>query len=778
MTALMLLLYTGSMSQPRNRLDWLSLTTVLIIIWTAVWRLQATRWTDFLDLMNYTALLGLVVGAALGYSRFSSQKVAILGTGYSVMVILWRLTLTVRGDINFRESILQVVDRLGKAFNILLTGEPVYDTILFLFSMSFIYWLSALVSGYRLVRYRNPWLGILFVGITMMVTDLNSPFTPFRFRYAGLFVLAVVFLVVRVYFVQNRTHWDDENIPVDYETGSTLGRWALVSAIVLLVIAWYLPQFVNVINPDDKDQQRAAQTWSDLRDRFYHVVAGLRSQTAFVNDLSGNRLELGTGTKLGDETVFTVDSTIRQPRGFRYYWRARTFDTYNNGRWLSTIEDIGLVKPETWPLDTQRYSAQVRVVLKYNLTIPAVRSLFSPGQPVRVNRPARIIAEQAENEQFEVSALLAEPSLSAGETYELTAAVSAPTIRQLQQAGENYPQWILDRYLAVPDDMSERVIELAEKTTRIEKNPYDKVAAITNYLRNSIEYAEQITAPPEDGDVLEWFLFDYRRGYCNYYATAEVLMLRSLGIPARLAIGYAQGFINEEGLYTVRLKDSHAWPEVFFPAYGWVPFEPTVSQEPLELLSGDEALLPLPSLTENSGESRNDADEDPNLDEEVDLGEGEAGPTRFPLAGAIAAGGLAVSAGLGWYLWKHRFFARFSLPVVLVQYMDQRGTAAPNWVKEWADYSRLCPMEKIFRGIDALCSLLKLDIDPGATRKERTRRLMDEYPEAVPSLSVLLDEYHRDRYSPNQGNVKLALKSMIRTWWVIYRTKIKNLLGV
>ncbi len=766
------------MTQTRNRIDWLALLTLLLVIWCAVWRLQATRWTDFLDLMNYTALLGLVIGAALGYSYFSSGKVALLGVGYTVLVLLWRLTLIVRGDLPLREGILQVVGRLGKAFDILFTGEPVYDTILFLFSMSLIYWLAALVGGYRLVRYRNPWIGVLAVGIAMMVTDLNSPFTPYRFRYAGLFVLAVVFLVVRVYFIENRSNWDDQKIPVDYETGSTLGRWALVSAVIVLVVAWYLPHAINVIHPNASDQQRAVQTWAELRDRFYHAVAGLRSQTAFVNDLSGNKLELGTGTKLGDEILFTVDSSIRQPRGFRYYWRARTFDVYSNSGWQSTMADIGLVKPEAWPLDIERYAGQVRVSLRYNLTIPAVRSLFVPGQPVRVSRPARIIAEEGTTERFEVSALLAEPSLSAGETYEITAAVSSPTIRQLRQAGSEYPQWVLDRYLQLPQGMSERVAALAERVAGQELTAYDQTAAITRYLRDSIEYAEEISSPPEDSDVLEWFLFDYRRGYCNYYATAEVIMLRSLGVPARLAVGYAQGYLSEEGLFTVQLKDSHAWPEVFFPGYGWVPFEPTVSQDPYDLLTGDEQLSTLPSLPDNAAESRSDADEDPNIDEEVDLGEGDAGRGNLPIVVAVSAAGLAAVAGVGWYLWKFNLLAGFSLPVRVVKYLDRRGSTAPNWVQGWANYSALSPMDKVFKGIDVLCSFLKLDIEPGATRRERAGRLMTDFPETVPWLSILVEEYHRDRYSPRNGDVRLAWKAMFKTWWVVYRTKIRNILGV
>ena len=99
----------------------------------------------------------------------------------------------------------------------------------------------------------------------------------------------------------------------------------------------------------------------------------------------------------------------------------------------------------------------------------------------------------------------------------------------------------------------------------------------------------QTTLPkvPDDVDPVEWFLFDNKAGFCNYFASSDVLMLRSLGIPARLAAGYAQGEWNKDtGAYTVLSGDYHAWPEVFFPGIGWIPFEPTAAQPALQYPEG------------------------------------------------------------------------------------------------------------------------------------------------------------------------------------------------
>jgi hypothetical protein len=133
-------------------------------------------------------------------------------------------------------------------------------------------------------------------------------------------------------------------------------------------------------------------------------------------------------------------------------------------------------------------------------------------------------------------------------------------------------------------DFSPRFADLAQMLIENLTTPYEKTVAITNYLRSELEYVDRMPLAPIDRDPIEWALFDQKQGFCNYYASAEVLMLRSLGIPARLAVGYAHGERESNSgriQYTVRLRDAHAWPEVYFPGIGWVEFEPTANQDPL-----------------------------------------------------------------------------------------------------------------------------------------------------------------------------------------------------
>jgi hypothetical protein len=148
----------------------------------------------------------------------------------------------------------------------------------------------------------------------------------------------------------------------------------------------------------------------------------------------------------------------------------------------------------------------------------------------------------------------------------------------LRQASTNYSNWITSRYLQLPDTITPETVALAEELTAGLDNPFDKAIAIRDYLRNNIEYNDQIEATPEGMDSVHYTLFVLREGYCNYYASAMSVMLRLLGVPARIVSGYAQGDYDEETQsYRVRASNAHTWVEVFFPNYGWIQFEPTAA---------------------------------------------------------------------------------------------------------------------------------------------------------------------------------------------------------
>lgn len=138
--------------------------------------------------------------------------------------------------------------------------------------------------------------------------------------------------------------------------------------------------------------------------------------------------------------------------------------------------------------------------------------------------------------------------------------------------------------LQLPDSLPDRVRELAHELTDGLTSEYEKVRAIENYLKEDGGYRYsllEVENTPDGGDYVDHFLFESRIGYCNNFSSAMTVLLREVGIPARWTKGFTPGsqFIDENGesFFEVSNANAHSWVEVFFPSYGWVPFEPSPS---------------------------------------------------------------------------------------------------------------------------------------------------------------------------------------------------------
>lgn len=132
------------------------------------------------------------------------------------------------------------------------------------------------------------------------------------------------------------------------------------------------------------------------------------------------------------------------------------------------------------------------------------------------------------------------------------------------------------RYLQLPKELPQRVIKLSSEITSAADNDYDRVKAIESYLSTNYKYTLEPGNIPQNRDFVDYFLFDSKQGYCTYYASAMTVIVRSIGIPARYVEGYKLPSKPVSGKsYEVTNKEAHAWVEVYFEGFGWIPFEPT-----------------------------------------------------------------------------------------------------------------------------------------------------------------------------------------------------------
>ena len=210
----------------------------------------------------------------------------------------------------------------------------------------------------------------------------------------------------------------------------------------------------------------------------------------------------------------------------------------------------------------------------------------------------------------------------AGEAYDMRSFVSEASDEELREAGDEYEGFIRDHYLQLPSSLPQRVRDLAQDLTAEAETPVDKALAIERYLRSDVfTYSQDIDRPPSNGDGVDWFLFDTKTGYSDYFGSAMTVMLRAVGVPARMAAGYAPGEVDPETRrWIVRDADSHGWTQVYFPGHGWIDFEPTPAWETLTRGTGEDSEDGLGSGAAPQGGSLGDPEDNCGQPEEDLLG--------------------------------------------------------------------------------------------------------------------------------------------------------------
>ncbi|WP_344955540.1 DUF3488 and transglutaminase-like domain-containing protein [Actinomadura miaoliensis] len=164
-----------------------------------------------------------------------------------------------------------------------------------------------------------------------------------------------------------------------------------------------------------------------------------------------------------------------------------------------------------------------------------------------------------------------------GRSYTVTSTRARPTASQLRVAGRT-PTDLYNRYTFVPDRIPREVRRLAHEVTAGAATAYDQAVMLQRWFTQNGGFQYDLTAqPPQRGSDLVDFLINNKRGYCEQFAASMALLARVLGIPARVAMGYTPGTQVTPGVWEVRTRDAHAWPELYFEGAGWVRFEPTPS---------------------------------------------------------------------------------------------------------------------------------------------------------------------------------------------------------
>jgi transglutaminase-like putative cysteine protease len=347
----------------------------------------------------------------------------------------------------------------------------------------------------------------------------------------------------------------------------TAAAWVLVATVVASTFP---------INWEPVDLGRIA-------DRINEAFPALRHMRGAGSDLTGGRFNLKmTGltaslTELGGRAL--IDDTLvfhmvtDDPLLGTAYLRGNTATVYTGRGWSGTRAQATPFPPSgAFPTVYSSQVPRTYVTIRIEPLVPIGASVFTMMEPARVDGLKSLYLDTDGN-------VWSDKVLTRNQPYTVDIRwirYNRSQIRALSLA----PGPASQPYLQLPETVPDRVRSLANQITWRELTPIDKALAIERFLQQ-IPYTLSVPATPRDRDLVDYFLFDLGKGYCVYHATAMVVMLRLLGIPARWVQGYAippngeQKVRDGKPVYLVRNSQAHAWVEAYFPGYGWVTFEPS-----------------------------------------------------------------------------------------------------------------------------------------------------------------------------------------------------------
>jgi transglutaminase-like putative cysteine protease len=272
------------------------------------------------------------------------------------------------------------------------------------------------------------------------------------------------------------------------------------------------------------------------------------------------RISIQGSIELSPEVRFSVRSNEGD------YWRVGAYDRFTGSDWVQTGS-------------AREYPGQLAGPPGRSRTITQNYEVQSPLNVMPAAwRPVSVSGDEDDEVMVtDMAGFTPEDTLEPGDSYRVTSRQPVATTQELRAAGTDYPDPIEERYTQLPASTPDRVERRTNRIAANADNPYDTARVIERWLENNREYSLDVDRP--EGNVADAFLFEMDAGYCTYYATTMVTMLRTQGIPARMAVGYTPGERVAEDRWVVRGLNAHAWVEVYFEEYGWIRFDPTPASD-------------------------------------------------------------------------------------------------------------------------------------------------------------------------------------------------------
>lgn len=794
---------------------WATVLLLALNLMVVVWSVEQADWVPTPNLVSLI-LLAMLVGLFLARLPLWGVLVLPLGLLIGLGVIVAQIT-AFRAEGMELANAAELWQRLYLWYDAARTGSINIDREPFAFGLMVATWLAGYLAAWVFFRHRNFW-GVFILGGAGLLSNLT--YLPAEGSiYLGIYLFTALLLVARVQAVRRLREWrrlgfqSDSHLPILSISDSVL------MAFAVLLIAFLLLPTGSFWQPAHNVYEYMRSPLVRFEDDFNRLFAGLPARRPLPYRIWGDVMAFqgtinptttpvlqvdspvalywkarsyGTYTPKGwvsDDTVLqSTDWTPRHAAPQPYAQRFEvthsvtlnypTRNLFAGGQVLAVNREVQIETYDS-PQYALDFTGPPAVTAAPRLNIAALhleRELRQTGRAASRARLAAavpagfqladvrrqggqvqgiILAETLPEQPDTLSLRSAGREFKRGETYAVTASVSQAEPEDLRLAGLDYPTWALAKYTQLPPELPQRVRDLGAELTAGAETPYDKAKAVEAYLK-TLPYSLTMNPPPYNSDGVDHFLFNERRGYSEYFASAMTVLLRTQGIPARMVTGYTVGQqVPDEDIYIVADSNSHGWVEVFFPGYGWIGFEPTpgasipmaappvIEDKPLDfVLPAEDLDVPL-------------CDDDEELDdcEEEFLLEPTASPEQenllvqwarqyLPWLGGVLAAA-AIIAALGWLFWR-----RYLTP-----------SADPSTV---------------FRRLAFLGRLNAVGPAAWQTPYQYMRRLQGELPAHREPLSIIVNSYVRHRYGGKETSPEQA-ESLTRAWLQVRRPLLFHL---
>ena len=711
----------------RFRGGWFALPIYLVVISMYPLSLQHADWVEISEQFWWIALAGVLVGTLMGNGRMRFPRAILTGSSIGMLAVTLTTTFASTSGATFRDKITHLAILVNNWITQVLAGEAASDPTVFVLFLGASVWCATFVGSFILARNGRVWDAVIFNGACLVI-NVSVALTNL---YPDLivFTLAVLVLLVRIHIVNLQERWTKQNIVPSGEMDWRLLRGGLTWTTVLVIMALVTPRVgaAEVLNG----------AWSTFEGPYHSVEAEWQRFFAGVSGPSRLRgvsfsdsIRLGQAPNLGDRVIMTVDA----PSG--HFWRAVTYDFYTGAGWRTTESDKAdkLALPTT---DREKFEA------RFDIIVPHSNIIFAANEPQKVDVPYQFYTGADKTYSTSLHAL--NRSQAAG-TYTVTSLVSVADKQTLRKVTGPYSDYVKSKYLQLPSTLPQRVKNLAHQILDNVPNAYDKAETLETFLRSPpYSYSAQVKATPPGKDPVDYFLFDLKQDFCEYFASAMVVMLREVGVPARLVEGFTTGtFDSAANAYVVREQDAHAWVEVYFPQYGWIEFEPTPSQPPFP--RPDAAV----TNTDGSGGAaggdvggdENDPDRPNRAEDQINADDESGGFSGDTVVAAVRAIDPRPALGL---------LGLLLLLLVL-------AVARFNW-----RFRRYGPIESAWGKTRLLASYVGYPPHPSQTTYEYATSLGAAIPETHDSVQSLATARVLERYSP-QGADDDAREAAVTAW--------------